>query len=146
MAAQNRARTHTQLHGYRQAGIGRYVFSAVMDERTTDICRMMDGKIFGVEDSLRSYEAVEADSRFDAIKDHQPWVRSRRSRDEGVESDLFLRQRDGQEVLVGQVVRSSRQVDRPGHFQSTMDSGTLASFGICQPPLHGMCRSTIQPL
>jgi len=147
MAAQNRARTLTQLNSYQQAGIRRYEFQAIMDERTTDICRMLDGRVFAVEEGLRSYRAVEEDSHFDAVKDHQPWVRSRRSEDPDAQKDLYIKQRSGQEVLVARVTQSAVGTkDRPGRFTNAMDNGTLAGFGVIQPPLHGKCRSTIAPL
>lgn len=146
-SAQNRGRTESQLQGYRQAGVERFEFQAVMDQRTTDICRMLDGKIFQVQNALDSYENVAQARGFDSVKDYQPWVRRRKSEDPGVEFDLFIKQRDGSEVSVGQVTQSAvGKVDQRGRFTNAMDNSTLAQFGLTQPPLHGLCRSIVQPI
>ena len=145
-AASNRARTLTQLQSYTSAGVSHYTFSATMDRRTTEICRMMDGRVFSVADSLNGYDEVQNDPRFDAVKDHQPWVRKRKIPDTD-ESELFIKQRDGSEVRIARVVQPGIGApDRKGKYANTMDSATMAQFGIIQPPLHGMCRSQIVPV
>lgn len=141
----NRTRTHTQLVRYTEAGISRYEFQAIVDERTTDICRALDGKIFQVQNALASYQAVEDDKHFDAVKDHQPWVRTRLNTAGG--RDMFIKQRDGTEVPVGVVTRSGvGSANDRGEYSKLMDNATLEQFGLSQPPLHGLCRSVIVPL
>ena len=57
--AERLIRTETNLlinlanqEGYKQTGIEQYEYAAVMDEKTSTICRKLDGKIFNVEDAI----------------------------------------------------------------------------------------------
>jgi len=56
-------------------GYLRYRFVAVMDDRTTEICRAMSGKVFEVQSALDIMEAGFAATEFDplAIADFMPW-------------------------------------------------------------------------
>ncbi|RMG47970.1 MAG: head morphogenesis protein, partial [Acidobacteria bacterium] len=48
----SRGRSFAQLSSYAEAGIDRYVIEAVLDERTTEICRFLHGKTFSVSRGL----------------------------------------------------------------------------------------------
>lgn len=141
----SRARNMTQLNNFERAGIEKYTFSAVVDERTTDICRALDGKVWTVQSALRNYQLVEESPRFDAVKEYQPWVRVRKGAEEGTK-EMFVKYPDGREVGVGTVVQSAvGQKDQHGTFRGVAAESTLADMGLNTPPLHGRCRSTIIP-
>jgi len=53
-----RVREFARLTNYEKCGAKRYQIVAVMDERTSDICRALDGKIFEVETALETMNAM----------------------------------------------------------------------------------------
>lgn len=137
----NKARTATQLNAYAEAGITVFKFIAVLDHRTTDICRYMDGKVFKVSNALARQLQAESLTDTDDIKDVQPWVY--RGRDaEGREMMYF--ERRGRRHRVAYVEESA--VGRPdarGRFVDGLTDEQLEAAGVTVPPLHPYCRSTI---
>jgi len=53
-----RVREFARLTNYQKCGVKQYQIVAVMDERTSDICRALDGKIFEVADAIDTMEAM----------------------------------------------------------------------------------------
>lgn len=143
-AGMNRSRTYGQLRGYKEADIQRYEISAVLDENTTDICRMMNGKTFSVTSALNLVRSVDDGSK--EVKDAQPWVRSRKDPADPSKKQLFISTSSG-ETPVARVVRSGvGVVDDEGEFERSMSSTKLRASGILVPPFHGNCRTTILPV
>lgn len=139
-----RARSFALLSSFSEAGIERYVFSAVLDEVTTDTCRFMDGKIFSVKAGLDLFERVEALENPEDIKQVQPWVRT--GVDEKGKRVLFVYRGGGARTTVARVVESAVGLrDEVGRFSKTMGPGDLETNGLVMPPLHGLCRSTLLP-
>lgn len=138
----NRARTWGQLASYRDAGIERYRFEAVMDERTTEQCRYLNGKTFDVSRGIQLYQAVEESSDPEAVRDITPWVRV--GRDENGRQIIFTETRDGDRTLIAEVTRSGvGSRDDAGEFARGKSAAALQEMGACMPPLHANCRSTI---
>lgn len=139
----NRSRTYAQLASYEEAGIARYVFEAVLDERTTEQCRFMHGRVFNVQAALRTYDDVAA-SDPEAVVDLQPWIHTGRN-DDG-DRTLYVERRDGARTEIATVTRSGVGVrDDQGEFRSNVTNTDLEAMGAAQPPLHALCRSTIVP-
>lgn len=139
----NRARTYAELNQFQEAGIDEYEISAVLDEATTDICRMLAGTRFPVDNGLSVYDKVEAATDPEAVKDLQPWVRAKKNKAGKVE--LFVEQ-NNRKTVVGVVERSGRgKVDDTGRFASVLGRAGLINVGITMPPFHGHCRTTIVP-
>lgn len=137
----NKARTATQLNAYAEAGITVFRFVAVLDERTTDICRYMDGKTFKVSNALGRQQQAEGLTDTGEIKDVQPWVY--RGRDaEG--RDMMYFERGGRRHRVAYIEESAvgRQDER-GRFTDGLTDAQLEAAGVTVPPLHPYCRSTI---
>jgi len=112
-----RARVYSGVASMHDAGIERYVFSAVMDERTTEICQEMNGRVFTVAQGMKHLEAVaEADSP-EAFKNAHPWPAN------------------------AEAVRAIA-----GTGSLTEQSDNLAQAGIPMPPLHGHCRSVVEAM
>lgn len=130
MTFANRARTYGNLAGYAGAGIDYFHFEAVMDERTSVVCRLMHGRRFQVARALDRYKQVERSKDPEAVYDLQPW----------------LRVSDGQVVYdAGGKTRRVANLGEDGGFSKVMSNAKLEAAGITTPPLHGNCRSTIIP-
>jgi hypothetical protein len=117
----NRARNWGGMFSLEEAEFDEYVFRAVMDQRTSRICREMNGRVFSVPkvmDKVR--EAL--DGLPSAIESVAPWPTFDRER-----GDFFIRRAGGREYLSGR----SRD--------------WLEASGVALPPLHGNCRSVIVP-
>jgi SPP1 gp7 family putative phage head morphogenesis protein len=140
-----RARSFALLSSFGEAGIERYVFSAVLDERTTDVCRFMDGKVFPVGAGLDLFNRVDALENPEDIKQVQPWVRT--GVDEWGKRVLFVDRGGGSRTTVARVVESAvGQRDEVGRFSKEMSPRDLETSGLVIPPLHGLCRSSLLPV
>ncbi len=140
-AYMNRARTYSSLLSFQDAGVENYVFEAVLDEVTTDICRFYHGQTFstskGIEAMNRTLELEDPEQ----IKDVSPWLRTGKSPD-GTRNIFFMR--GGQRVRVAQIDRSGvGNRDDVGSYSRAMTPRQLEAAGIPFPPLHGRCRSTV---
>ncbi|MFI5297482.1 MAG: head morphogenesis protein [Polyangiales bacterium] len=134
------ARSFSQMSSYAEAGIERYVISAVLDEVTTDACRFLDGKVLRTADALGTFERLEASDDPLAIKRERPWVRERQSGD-GVRELVVTR--GSTATTLAAVERSGVGArDDRGAFTRTVDARDLAPAGIGLPPYHGLCRSS----
>lgn len=137
------SRSLSQVSAYAEAGIERYVFSAVLDEHTTDTCRYLDGKVFQTADALRTFERLEAAEDPLAIKHVRPWVREKTGEDG---KRQLLIEHSGERTMLAVVERSGFGArDDRGEFSRGLSSRELGSLGIELPPLHGLCRSSVLP-
>lgn len=136
----NRARTYTNLATYEAAGVEFFEFDAVMDERTSEICRFMHGKRFAVSDAKKLYEKSDTSQQPEDVKTIQPWV----SESGG---SLWYKDGNGQKQIVANVTTSgSGKVSEAGKYANALSDKALSGRGIMTPPLHGHCRSTINPV
>lgn len=127
-------------HESTEAGIERYRIEAVLDERTTDICRFLHGKSFSVRRGLEAFEKVEANP--DAIKELSPWVHEATSGRSGRKA-LYV-ERGGERVAITEVTRSAAgSRDDRGEFARSLSERQLTNLGVSLPPFHGMCRSVV---
>lgn len=135
-------RSFAQLSAYAEAGIDRYLIEAVLDERTTEICRFLDGKTFTVATGLGTFERVEAEP--DLVKELTPWVREAIDPESG-RKVLFVERGDSR-VPLAEVTRSAVGTrDDRGDFSRALSERDLENLGISFPPYHGLCRSTTVP-
>ncbi|MHC5059385.1 MAG: minor capsid protein, partial [Planctomycetota bacterium] len=114
----NRARNWGGVFSLHAAGFTEYEIRAVMDERTSHICRDMNGKVFRVRDAMDLVQRA-IDGPPSAIETLAPWPRYDAER-----QDHYL------------TVRGSRQ------YLSGKNAQWLAGHGLSLPPYHGNCRST----
>jgi SPP1 gp7 family putative phage head morphogenesis protein len=135
-----RGRSCAQLSAFAEAGIERYRIEAVLDERTTPVCRFLHGKVFSVGSGLRTFERVETNPS--ALKDITPWVREGPNPETG-RRELYVN-RDGERLPVAEVVRSGVGAkDDQGDFRAMRGNQELADLGLSFPPWHGLCRSSL---
>ncbi len=117
---------------------------AVLDEKTTDICRFLDGKFINVSDSLGMLERLEGVTDPDQVKTDNPWLST------GTDSDgryIRIKYPDGREILVARVERSGvGTADDRGEYSESLRMDELQVLGIGPPPYHANCRSTITPV
>ena len=135
-----RARSYAQVSAYRDAGVERYVITAVLDEVTSNTCRFLDGKILTVGDAMDQFDRIEALDDPGGIKDEQPFVREGES---GGTRFLFV-QRGGQRTRLAHVVEAGVGTrDARGSYSHVHED--LAAAGIGPPPYHGHCRTVTVP-
>lgn len=133
-------RSLSQISAYAEAGIERYVLSAILDEHTTDTCRFLDGKVLQTADALRTFDRLDRATEPMAIKDVRPWVHERAGED-GKRTLVVERGRES--TLLGVVERSGVGArDDRGAYSRAVSSRDLAPAGIGFPPFHGLCRTT----
>lgn len=138
-----RARTYSNLSAFQEAGIATFRFEAVLDEVTTDVCRMMHGKTFSTTQALDGYTKVSESENPEDVKTIQPWVQSGKN-DQG-DQILYYKNEKGVRVKVADVKESAvGQKDKVGTY-SGMNAKALQKAGISAPPVHGFCRSLIVP-
>lgn len=138
----NSARTYAQLSAYDAAGVTEYVFEAILDEVTSDVCRFYHGKVFQVGPALEhSRKTMRASP--EQVYELNPWVRT--GQDEDGNSVLYAEQ-GGEQVVVAEIERSGVGTsDDTGSYSSALSPEQLQGMGIPYPPLHAHCRSTVVP-
>lgn len=110
-----RMSTSSALRSLREGGFERYRFEAVMDERTSEQCRELHGRVFKVDDGIALMDRVESAEDPNAVKEIAGWRTAEEIRG-------IIGERSGVEA-----------------------SKALAAAGIIWPPLHGRCRSVVVP-
>lgn len=137
-------RSYAQLSSYAEAGIARYLIEAVLDERTTEICRYLHGKVFKVGDALRRFDALDRLDAPEDVKQAQPWVRE--VTDAATGHRVLYVDRGGVRTPIVEVTRSGfgARDDRGDHGRS-VSNRELMDLGVSFPPYHGLCRTTTLP-
>ena len=137
----SQGRSYAQMSSYAEAGIQTYRIEAVLDERTTHICRYLHGKTFEVGDALRRFDRIEQLEDPEDVKRELPWVRESRDPDTG-RTRLYVDGGAGRTDLA-EVTRSAFGTrDDRGDFRALASDSSLNEVGIGFPPYHGLCRST----
>ena len=141
----NRSRTWSQLNSYSQAQVSLFRFEAVLDERTTETCRWLHGKIFRVEEGrTRMREAATLPDPED-IKFTMPFIREFKGK-EG-EKLLGILSGSGELRTLAEVKQSAvGEKDKVGEFDQKVSDQTLESLGVGAPPSHFRCRSDTVPV
>lgn len=140
----SRAQAWGALRSYQESGVKLAEIMAVLDERTSDICRFLDGKYISVDGSLDIIQRTEAATGPEDVKTLNPWLR------EGQDDNgkfLYVQKPDGQIIRIADIDRSGfGNVDDKGEFSNAMNSAQLQVLGIGPPPYHAHCRSTLVPV
>jgi hypothetical protein len=117
-----RTQVFNKMNLFAQAEFKHFVFSAIMDKRTSVICRSLNGRIFTVKQGVDHMNRVLNSRSITELKSVAGW---RRDLSEfGVTSEGDRKRGPGSEAL----------------------SAELAKNGLSMPPLHWRCRSTIRPI
>jgi len=130
----NTARNFGQLNSYVQANVTEYEIVAMLDERTTEYCRYMDGTVFSVSDAqekmneyIKESQSAEGsvDQKADQQKQMRPWI-SMSSGGKGLYAN-------------GKLLPGS---NKKGGKPPAGEYGTLLQNGLWLPPYHAHCRTT----
>lgn len=124
----NRARSFSSAVTFLDAGVDKYEIAAVDDERTTPICRMLDGKVFEVGRALDQFQAFEDAEDLDEVKTRvMPFLRVR-----------------GDGIVLPSGSRVATITGRG--FTDVASNRRLNAVGIHMPPYHFACRTTVIPV
>jgi len=140
--AVNRARTVAEVSGYMNAGIDYLEVQAVLDERTTEICRSLDGTIVEVHVAWKQLERASSITNPEDIYTVSPFLQEKVDPTNG---QRFIQTTTGHRVA--DVMRSGvgRLNDRGMHrFHRT--GKDLTNVGVGTPPYHHGCRSWTVPM
>lgn len=151
--AVSRGRSHAELSSYRDASIEYMEVQAILDERTTDQCRFLDGTIISVADAYGVSEAAANVSRPEDIYNTSPFVnpvwtdadgRRLRRGDEGRRDHRELQTTTGTRLAI--IDRSGvGRKDDPGQFRGLIGGNHLHDAHLGPPPYHHACRSYTVP-
>jgi len=113
-----RARGFSDLNLMGEAGIEKYIWRSIIDNRTSAICLQMNGRVFEVKTGMKQMNKILSMQSSDALKKEFPW------------------RRDLSEFGLG-----------AGEKLSNIDiSNKLAANGVpVTVPAHASCRSSIEP-
>lgn len=74
-ASMQRGRSMGTVSGFIVAGVSTFEFVAMMDERTSPICRDLDGTIYTIEHAKKHVDAILETNNPDEFKAVSPWVK-----------------------------------------------------------------------
>jgi SPP1 gp7 family putative phage head morphogenesis protein len=137
----SRSRSYGQLVSYTEAGIEKYRFEAILDERTTDTCRMLHGKVYDVAPAMRSHLGVLESTDPGSVVDRMPFIRE--GRDRNGNKIMYVRYSNGTRVTVGTVKETGVGTTTRGTYTGVIGNRAMQEMSIDNPPLHPHCRSTI---
>lgn len=140
----NRARSYGHLSTMADGGITHYVFTAVLDERTSNICRALDETVFPVSTGLSKFSdlAIQSTGDFTAAEKVMPFVQQARL--DGGEIEMFIEPPGMGRTVLG--IASENGVGRADFkpkVRGLADPGQLLGAGVSIPPIHHACRSSI---
>jgi hypothetical protein len=113
----SRASTWSALESFVQGGVEVYTIAAILDERTSEICRTMNGKQFNVSWGTDQRDAIMAAKNPDAVKKVAGWQRA-----PDVQSKFGV---------------------SPGTAATAQQSKDMADAGLALPPYHYRCRTVV---
>ncbi|MFO7782070.1 MAG: hypothetical protein R6W94_10640, partial [Spirochaetia bacterium] len=130
--AVNRARSFSEVKSYVSAGVHSLEVQAVLDERTTEICRGMDGQIIEVHLADAQVDAAAAVARPEDIATTSPFMRVQTNANTGVRS---IATTTG--VRIADVMRSGvGRLDDRGQMAFHRMGNQLPEIGVGPPPYH----------
>ena len=136
-----RASSYGQLTGYRDADILWFLWDAVMDGATCNVCRFLHGTRFAVQDGLDQFSRAQANADPErGIMEEQPWFRE-------ANGGIYVapKERGGKlGPLIATILRSAvGQDDKRGTFSTALAPGKAGTTQT--PPAHGLCRCITIP-
>lgn len=141
----NRTRTTAQLNAYQQVGIERFVFLAILDRVTTEICRFLHLKTFSTAKAqARMNTALHLPEPAD-VENVLPFLREGKNSDG--EPVISVLTPSGRQRIVAQVQEAAfGKVNQVGKYDQKVTDRTLEDLGVGPPPSHFRCRSTTAPV
>lgn len=149
-ASTSRARSFGQMRGYQSAGYAEYMWEAMMDARTCEVCRFLHGQTFPVADTVARFERALRNPDPEAGINEMPWYRvvGGETTPEGFRmgGSIFVAPRgQGPTTLVADV-RTSGVGQNDVRGTHRVHTPVRQSGGSPVPPAHGLCRCTTTPV
>lgn len=134
--AVSRARSYSEVASYSSVGIEYLEVVAMLDERTTDICRTLDGTIIEVKSALDHQKRIAALQNPTDIVTAAPFMREQTDKKTG-EKHISIGQR-----RFATVSRSGYGApDDRGDFKRFISTKKMVKSGVSMPPYHHQCRT-----
>lgn len=138
-----RSRSYSDIDSYYDAGVSTFIFRSVMDNRTSEQCRLLNGKEFSIKEQKARLGLLESVSSEDPeqVKEITPWLTEKKIGDERF---LGYKKRD-RFMKVARINRYGAGTKRSGQYEQLKTDEELAAAGVVVPPVHGNCRSYLDP-
>jgi SPP1 gp7 family putative phage head morphogenesis protein len=131
--ATTRARSISQIRSYTTAGIEFFEIQAVLDERTTEICRCLDGQIIPVQPIEAQIEEFMAANSPEEVMERRPFLQSVK----GPKGTSIVQTAGKNPIKIATVTRSGvGRADDRGQFKMHRVGSQLAPANIGEPPYH----------
>jgi len=138
----SRARSYSEVSSYVNAGISYLEVMAMLDERTTDQCRALDGTIIEVNTAMEHQTMAANLPDPQDIKKVAPFLTTRVNQKTGLK-DMYIQ---GTSTKFATIQRSGvGNLDDRGSVQKFMSTKNLNKAGITMPPYHHQCRTLTVP-
>jgi len=132
----NTVRTVANLVAFDTQGTRNFRFEAVLDERTSEVCRFMHGRVFSVPAALSAFEAAVAGGSLEELAASHPWAHVSGNR-------IFVRTGGNAKEVATVEEAGAGTAGKIGRYSTEYSDEELAALGVAVPPLHPHCRSTI---
>lgn len=123
------ARSYSALEAMRDSGIDYYQFVAIIDERTTPMCRSLHKRVFNVKNSISTMEKA-APYTLRKLKAYRPWGSSKTNTDG--ETEIYVKDK----------LLATKDINNDKYFFHKNPE----DVNMVIPPIHAYCRSSIEPV
>jgi len=136
----SRARSYSEVASYKTVGVTKLEVVAILDERTSDICRYMDGQIISVELVAENMEQAASVKKPEDIYQVSPFMRVE---NHGAGQSSLLTTTG---TKIADIMRSGvGNVDDRGSTRGMVAGDGLPKARVGAPPYHHFCRSMTVP-
>ncbi len=132
----NKSRTISQLNTFTEAGIEMYIYDAVLDEATSEICRLLHGRTFSVAKAAKRMNAALSLRNPEDIRNAMPWVQADGNK-------LYFNRGETRHDVATVHEAGEGEKDKIGKYGNVMSRAALEKAGVVVPPRHGHCRSNL---
>jgi hypothetical protein len=140
----NRARTHSTMTVFREAGVQIVRVQAVLDEKTCVKCRFMHGTEFPAEPVADLLDRIARARSSKTVNRVNPFLREGRNR--AGDPIVYFAKPDGSRETIANIIVSGRgEAGNEGRFDNGWSATRLLAAGVGPPPYHPLCRCVLVP-
>ncbi len=138
-----RSRAFARVSSFVEAGIDLAELVAVIDHRTTDTCRFLDGQVIRVNNVVEILNRTLQIDSPEEISQVSPWISTKPDPQTGMPQLVT-----GNGVVIADILRSGRGVlGDGGEYRARKMGDQLATDAdIGPPPYHPYCRTEMNPV
>lgn len=134
--AVSRARSYSEVSSYASVGISYMEIVAMLDERTTDICRTLDGMVIEVQSAMAHQQQIAGLTNPKDIRQVAPFLTEKTDKKTGEKHVNIGKSR------YATISRSGKgAVDDRGAFARHISNKKMMANGVSMPPYHHNCRT-----